>query len=499
MKRSLLPEPAVFGFLLPNFLGFCAFLLFPIVLSAGMSLTNWSLKPAVELEYLGMRNFTDLLGFRALQAGQEAVGQQYVAAAIALLVGLVATLWAVVANWRGVKIGGVLLAAMGAVMLGQKLAVATAGWTHLPAAVSAGPWRLEMGGGQGTVIAGLIFLLGGLAVTRREEGTWWPGAGTLGPLILLAAAAALWALNGPMWAAHQPRDARFWQFLYNTLYLMMAIPFSIAGSLCLALLLNERFPLGGWAVRIAGTLLCGVCGAVTFALLWFGLGWQNLALLGGLLWAMAAMGVAFNIVTFRTIFYLPTFTSGVALMVLWKALYNPQTGPINVALGSVLEWFGVNAATAADMLPKWLADVTWSKPSLIFMGIWTGIGGTNMLLYLAGLSNVPPELLDAAQVDGAGRWARFRHVIWPQLAPTTFFITVMSIIGGLQGGFEEARVMTQGGPAGSTTTLSYYVYNKLFEELDLGYAAAISWVLFAFIFIATAINWRFGRELEVVE
>jgi multiple sugar transport system permease protein len=90
-------------------------------------------------------------------------------------------------------------------------------------------------------------------------------------------------------------------------------------------------------------------------------------------------------------------------------------------------------------------------------------------------------------------------VIWPQLAPTTFFITVMSIIGGLQGGFEEARVMTQGGPAGSTTTLSYYVYNKLFEELDLGYAAAISWVLFAFIFIATAINWRFGRELEVVE
>jgi len=131
------------------------------------------------------------------------------------------------------------------------------------------------------------------------------------------------------------------------------------------------------------------------------------------------------------------------------------------------------------------------------MGVWTAIGGTNMLLYLAGLSNVPRELLDAAEVDGANRWARFRHVTWPQLAPTTFFISIISIIGGFQGGFEQARVMTGGGPAGSTTTLSYYIYNKAFQELDLGYAAAISWVLFAVIFTATALNWRFGKELEV--
>jgi multiple sugar transport system permease protein len=120
-----------------------------------------------------------------------------------------------------------------------------------------------------------------------------------------------------------------------------------------------------------------------------------------------------------------------------------------------------------------------------------------MLLYLAALSNVPLELLDAAEVDGAGPWQRFRHVTWPQLAPTTFFITVVSVIGGMQGGFEQARVMTQGGPAGSTTTLSYYIYNKMFQDLDMGYAAAISWVLFAFIFVATALNWRFGRNQEV--
>jgi multiple sugar transport system permease protein len=140
--------------------------------------------------------------------------------------------------------------------------------------------------------------------------------------------------------------------------------------------------------------------------------------------------------------------------------------------------------------------VTWAKPALMLMGIWTAMGGTTMLLYLAALSNVPKELLEAAHVDGAGAWARFRHVTCPQLAPTTFFVSVMATIGGLQGGFEQARVMTNGGPAGATTTLSFYIYTKAFEELDLGYAAAISWVMFALIFIGTAANWRFGRGLE---
>ncbi|MGB2824668.1 MAG: sugar ABC transporter permease, partial [Phycisphaerae bacterium] len=317
-------------------------------------------------------------------------------------------------------------------------------------------------------------------------------------VVLTVAAAALWALDGPVWKAHEPRDARFWQYLYNTLYLMMGIPFSIAGSLMLATLLNNRLPLGPWRKRLVHTALCLACGAVTMGLVW-SLGYPNLGLLGGVFWLMAATGVAFNIVSFRTLFYLPTFTSGVALMVLWKAMYNPQTGPINAGLAAVLQSAGVGAEAASEMLPQWLASVTWAKPALIFMGVWTGIGGTNMLLYLAGLSNIPLELLDAAHVDGAGWWARFRHVIWPQLAPTTFFISIMSIIGGLQGGFEQARVMTLGGPAGSTTTLTYYIYNKFFENLDLGYAAAVSWVLFALIFITTAINWRFGRELEVVE
>ena len=477
MRRRRLPEPAVFGFLLPNVVGFCAFLLLPILLSLGMSVTNWSLRPAVTLEFLGLRNFTDLLGMRTTRAGAAALGWGYVAAAVALFVALACTLWANVAAWRGSRLGGAVMACMGAGVTGLWIA---------------------LGGGQGLAIAGACLLLAGVAVMRREDATWAPGAGTVPPVVLLAAAAILWVLHGPMWQVYELRDPRFWQFLYNTLYLMLGIPFSIVGSLCLAMLLNEHLPLGGWWVRLAGAGLCLVCGAVTTALVW-ALGFANLGLLGGVFWLMAALGMGFNIVSFRTLFYLPTFTSGVALMVLWKALYNPETGPINVSLAAMFEWFGMGAAQAKEILPQWLASVTWAKPALIFMGVWTGIGGTNMLLYLAGLSNIPPQLLDAAQVDGAGHWARFRHVVWPQLAPTTFFISIMSTIGGLQGGFEQARVMTQGGPAGSTTTLSYYIYNKLFEDLDLGYAAAISWILFGLIFLATAINWRFGRELEVVE
>lgn len=117
-----------------------------------------------------------------------------------------------------------------------------------------------------------------------------------------------------------------------------------------------------------------------------------------------------------------------------------------------------------------------------------------MLLYLAALTNVPEELLEAAQLDGAGKWDVFRKVTWPQLAPTTFFIVIMGIIGGLQGGFEQARVMTGGGPAGSTTTIAYYIYTKAFEEFQMGYASAIAWMLFAIVAVWTALYWKFGNK-----
>jgi multiple sugar transport system permease protein len=240
-------------------------------------------------------------------------------------------------------------------------------------------------------------------------------------------------------------------------------------------------------------------------------------------------------VVYRTLFYLPSFTSGVALLILWKALYNPDFGPINAvingffdALNAALNWFlyiidwwrflgHVSGPEQAPLLhvsaPEWLLSTKnllglhveevrmvvkqWglgARDAIILMGVWIAIGGNNMLLYLAGLTNIPLELFEAAQLDGAGRWATFRHVTWPQLAPTTFFIVVMSFIGGLQGGFEQARVMTQGGPAGTTTTLAYHIYTKAFEEFQIGYASAVSWVLFVIIFAVTLVNWKFGSK-----
>jgi len=144
--------------------------------------------------------------------------------------------------------------------------------------------------------------------------------------------------------------------------------------------------------------------------------------------------------------------------------------------------------------PKWVADFYWAKPSIMMMGLWAAIGSNNMILFLAGLTNVPQELYEAADIDGASRFQRFWHVTWPQLAPITFFVVVMSVINGLQGGFEMARTMTQGGPAGATTTLSYYIYNEGFQTGRIGYAAAISWVLFAFVFTVTLLNIRFGSR-----
>jgi len=253
-------------------------------------------------------------------------------------------------------------------------------------------------------------------------------------------------------------DQSFWLYLINTGYLMLGLPISICGSLFLAILLT-----------------------------------RNLR----------------GIVVYRTLFYLPAFTAGVALFLLWRMLLDPGFGPINACIEWVYDLFG-----ATDMEgPKWLASVrnllclgfekvgfstrnfgVGAREALIVMGIWIAIGGNNMLLYIAGISNIPQELYEAADIDGAGAWGKFRHVTWPQLAPTTFFIGIMSFIGGLQGGFEQARVMTGGGPAGTTTTLTYYIYTKAFEEFQIGYASAIAWVLFALIFAITLVNWRFGSR-----
>jgi multiple sugar transport system permease protein len=144
--------------------------------------------------------------------------------------------------------------------------------------------------------------------------------------------------------------------------------------------------------------------------------------------------------------------------------------------------------------PEWLTDYHWAKPAIIIMGIWVSVGSRNMLLYLAGLSNVPEELYEAARIDGASRFQKFWYVTWPQLAPTTFFIAVMSVIHGLQGGFEMARTMTGGGPAGATTTLSYFIFIEGFETGRLGYSSAVAWTLFLLVFGFTLFLWKQGNR-----
>ncbi len=472
--------PTAAAFLAPNFLGFLCFTLFPVVLSCAMAFHYWTLRPHEEPHFVGLRNFADVLGVRALAEPQYGVLALFLLCVLGLVLGLIGALLSNVHAWRGARTGGALILATGTAM-----ALGAVGSTQ----GAMGFWFVE--GSQGAFFGGLLALICGAAITMREEAEWGWGIGAVPGLLLALSVCGFWILDAAMWSAYEPRDARFWYYFYNTLFLMMGLPIAVAGALGLALLLNHQLPLGPWRTRLPGALVCLGLAALC-AVLGFGLGWENVGLFAGLVWLFAALGFLFNIVTFRTIFYLPQFTSGVAVYILWKSLYRPETGPINMGLAA-----GFDALGLALVPPSWLAEIAWAKPAILAMGVWIFIGGQNMLLYLAALSNVPQELLDAAEVDGAGRWQRFRHVTWPQLAPTTFFITVVSVIGGLQGGFEQARVMTQGGPAGSTTTLSYDISTKMFQDLDMGYAAAISWVLFAFIFVATALNWRFGRNQEV--
>ena len=233
--------------------------------------------------------------------------------------------------------------------------------------------------------------------------------------------------------AWRPNDFYFWYALWNTLFLMFFIPVGMGLSLILALLFN-------WKIK--------------------------------------------GVVIFRTIYFLPTICSGVAVAILWRWLYNPDFGLINHMLHGV----GIEG-------PAWLGSITWSKPALAFMGLWAGIGGFNCILYLAALQGVPQDLYDAAAVDGANFWQKFRYITWPAISPTTFFIFIMALIGGFQGGFMQAFMMTGGGPAFSTTTIDFFIYNNAYVWFKMGYASSIAWVLFILIFVVTLINWKYGQRV----
>ena len=177
-----------------------------------------------------------------------------------------------------------------------------------------------------------------------------------------------------------------------------------------------------------------------------------------------------------------------AVCLLWRGMLN-DTGLINECIVSVghlvgAEWIG----------PAWLSSTAWAKPAIMMMTLWSGIGGVNMILYIAALQAISKEYYEAAAMDGAGWWHQFWHITWPLVTPTTFFIMVISVIAGFQGGFMAAYTMTQGGPAGATTTLEYYIYNNAYQWLKMGYASAIAWILFLFVFIVTMVNWKYGGK-----
>jgi len=225
------------------------------------------------------------------------------------------------------------------------------------------------------------------------------------------------------------RDDRFWHSVRNTFtYVLFAIPSGMAVGLGLALLLNQK---------VAG------------------------------------------IKVFRTLFFLPTVVPLVANSVLWIRLLNPQQGLVNTFLKAI--------GVTDHWLPGWITDEHWAMPGLILMSIWGAGGGA--VMYLAALKDVPSELFEAAELDGASPVQRFKNVTIPMISPVLLFTGVMGLIGGFQE-FARAFVMTKGGPWDSTLFYCLHLFNSAFTEFRLGYASAMAWVLFAIIMSATIIVMR---------
>jgi multiple sugar transport system permease protein len=183
---------------------------------------------------------------------------------------------------------------------------------------------------------------------------------------------------------------------------------------------------------------------------------------------------------FRLGFYTPVITSIVAVAVVWRFLLQQEFGLINTVLG----WVGLPG-------PNWLGDPNWAMPGLILMASWRNFG-TGMIIFLAGLQAVPWALHEAASIDGANAWQRFRHITVPLLRPTLLFVCVTTGIGYLQF-FEEPFVMTDGGPLDSTISMSMYTY-KQFGFGNYGYASSMSYIIFVVIAIVTAVQFRLLRE-----
>jgi multiple sugar transport system permease protein len=183
---------------------------------------------------------------------------------------------------------------------------------------------------------------------------------------------------------------------------------------------------------------------------------------------------------FRAMYYLPGVTSAVAVAIVWKWIFNGDFGLINYYL--------IKIGVISEPI-RWLTDPNLAMPSVIIVSIWGGVGGC-MIIYLAALQALPEEIYDAAKVDGAGPIRTLFSITIPLLGPATFFLLITSIIGAFQQ-FGLPYLLTSGGPVGRTTTIAYYLYTSAFKNFEMGYAAAMSYVLFAMIFGFTVLHMRF--------
>lgn len=220
-------------------------------------------------------------------------------------------------------------------------------------------------------------------------------------------------------------DGVFWKVLWNTIYFtIVTVPVGIVISLLLAIALNQKIR----CLKI-----------------------------------------------FRSVYFLPVISSMVAVAMVWQWIYNPQFGLLNYLLSLI----GIDG-------PSWLSSTIWAMPAVMIASIWKGLG-FNMLLFLAGLQGIPETYYEAAEIDGANWFSKFRNITIPLLSPTTFFVIVMAVINSFQV-FDQIYIMTQGGPARSTSVLVHYLYQNAFEYYRMGYASSIAYVLFFLVFIVTLIQ-----------
>ncbi|APH07054.1 sugar ABC transporter permease [Bacillus weihaiensis] len=180
---------------------------------------------------------------------------------------------------------------------------------------------------------------------------------------------------------------------------------------------------------------------------------------------------------FKVIYFMPYISSVVAVAIVFQVLFHPTEGPVNQFLLSL----------GIEDPPKWIADVNFALPSVMIILIWTNIG-FQLIIYLAGLQNIPKELYEAADIDGASAWYKFRKITIPLVSPTTFLLLVTGLIGSFKV-FDLIVVLTNGGPANSTSLPVFYLYDQAFVELRTGYASTIALVIFALILLITVFQW----------